>query len=302
MKIRPQLRDLGEDAVIRALTRKLPLGRDVRAGVGDDCAVIGSPAARNWTLLKTDAVVEGIHFDIRAEPRRVGWKAVCRAVSDIAAMGGTPQHGLVTLALCDRTPMTWVKELYQGIRAAAKRYGVSIVGGETSRSPGAAFINVALTGVVARGECIFRSGGSAGDLLYVTGSLGGSIAGKHLDFEPRLAQGQFLAKQIRPSAMMDISDGLGADLPRLAEASKCSFEVDPERIPTTEGCTLEQALNDGEDFELLFAIAPSKARELEKSWRRSFRKLPLTRIGALISLHKPSTDLYAHGYDHFASP
>ena len=295
----PLLQDLGEDALVRAITRGLPKGDDVRVGAGDDCAVIGKATARNWTLLKTDVVVEGIHFESREEPRRVGWKALCRAISDIAAMGGTPKHALVTFAVSAKKPLRWIEGLYSGIRAAAARYGVSIVGGESARSPSHAFINIALSGEVPRAQCVLRSGGSPGDLIYVTGRLGGSRAGKHLDFTPRLAEGQFLAKSFRPSSMMDLSDGLAKDLPRLAQASRCSFRVDMESIPRSPGCTLQQALGDGEDFELLFTISPKRAARLPNQWRRHFPATPLTRIGELVPRRKKSTLLQAHGHDHF---
>jgi thiamine-monophosphate kinase len=300
MKKETRLEDLGEDAVIREITRSIASGPDVRVGIGDDCAVVGAPRAPKWTLLKTDAVIEGIHFDSRLEPERVGWKALCRAISDIAAMGGTPQHALVTLAISPRAALAWVKNLYRGLRKAAKRHEVRIVGGETSRSPGPTFISIALTGTVARNECILRSGGSAGDLLYVTGTLGGSLAGKHLDFTPRLSEARLLAQHIHPTAMMDISDGLAADLPRLANASGCSFFVDLDRVPRNPGTSLGQALADGEDFELLFAVPERKADGLEERWRRTFRKVELTRIGQLLPRGRRSTDLHAHGYDHFA--
>ena len=185
---------LGEDAVVAAITRGLPLGGDVRRGVGDDCAVIGAPRDRVWRLLKTDCVVEGVHFLEKEEPARVGWKALCRAVSDIAAMGGLPCHALITVAVARDVKLAWLRGLYAGLRKAARRFGVSIVGGETSRSPGPAFISVALTGEVERARCVTRSGGRAGDILFVTGRLGGSLAGKHLDFVPRLAEARWLTE------------------------------------------------------------------------------------------------------------
>jgi thiamine-monophosphate kinase len=177
---------------------------------------------------------------------------------------------------------------------------MTIVGGETSRSPGPAFIDVMVTGTVRRKDCLLRSGGAPGDVLFVTGTLGGSLRAKHLDFAPRLAEAQFLAREIRPSAMMDLSDGLAADLPRLAKASGCSFKVDLEAIPRTKGCSIEQALGDGEDFELLFAVAPRKAARLENAWRQQGFRLPLTRIGTLLPRRQQSTDLRSHGHDHFA--
>ncbi len=296
----PRLENLGEDAVVRAITDKLPKGPDVRVGVGDDCAVVGARNARHWSLLKTDAMVEGVHFLSEMEPKRIGWKALCRAISDIAAMGGTPQHALITIALSPQTPLRWVEEFYDGLKGAAKEYGTSIVGGETSRSPGPAFINISLIGTVRRRDCVLRSGGKPGDILFVTGTLGGSLAGKHLDFAPRVAEAQFLASKVHLSAMMDISDGLAMDLPRLAQASGCSFHVDMAEIPKTADCTLQQALSDGEDFELLFALSSRKARRLVAQWRRAFPKVPLTRIGKLLSIEESSTVLHAHGYDHFA--
>ena len=275
---------LGEDAVVAALTRGLPLGKNVRLGAGDDCAVIGGARDRVWQLLKTDCVVEGVHFEKKEKPARVGWKALCRAVSDIAAMGGVPRHALITIAVARDAEMAWLRGLYAGLRKAARRFGVSIVGGETSRSPGPVFISVALTGEVERARCVTRSGGRKGDILFVTGRLGGSLAAKHLDFVPRLAETRWLTENFRIRAMMDLSDGLGADLPRLAKASGCGFGICEENVPRNRGCTVAQALGDGEDFELLFALGPSDAERLEVKWRAQFPKLPLTRIGTLTPL------------------
>ena len=272
---------LGEDAVVAALTRGLPCGEDVRLGAGDDCAVIGGARDRMWQLLKTDCVVEGVHFLAAEKPARIGWKAMCRAVSDIAAMGGGPRHALITIAVACDVKMAWLRGIYAGLRAAARRFGVSIVGGETSRSPGPAFISIALTGEVERTRCVTRGGGKAGDVLFVTGRLGGSLAGKHLDFIPRIAEARWLTANFKIRAMMDISDGLAADLPRLARASGCGFEICEETIPRNRGCTVAEALSDGEDFELLFAVRPADASRLEAQWRRKFPKLPLTKIGAL---------------------
>ena len=241
---------------------------------------------RVWQLLKTDCVVEGVHFEKKEKPARVGWKALCRAVSDIAAMGGMPRHALITIAVSREVEMAWLREIYAGLRKAARRFGVSIVGGETSRSPGPAFINVALTGEVERARCVTRGGGRAGDFLYVTGRLGGSLAGKHLDFIPRLTEARWLTEKFRIRAMMDISDGLATDLPRLAKASGCGFGISEEKIPRNRGCTVAQALGDGEDFELLLAVRPTDAARLEEMWRAKFPKLPLTQIGALTPLHR----------------
>ena len=299
----------GEDRLVADITRGLSLGPDVRVGAGDDCAVIGTPRASRWTLLKADAVVEGVHFLREDDPRRVGWKALCRAISDIAAMGGVPEHALVTIAVSRDDDVARVKSLYAGLRRAAKKFGVSIVGGETSRSPGPLFVNVALTGWVERTRCILRSGAKAGDVLFVTGRLGGARAGKHLDFTPRLAEARWLVAHFHPRAMMDLSDGLAADLPHLARASRCGFTLDESRVPLTPGCTISQALGDGEDFELLFALSPKDAARIEPKWRRTFGKLPLSRIGraSQLSLRQAqglsatlNSQLSPHGHDHFA--
>ena len=296
-----KLASLGEDAVVAELTRGLPLGADVRHGAGDDCAVIGGARDRIWQLLKTDCVVEGVHFSKGEKPERIGWKALCRAVSDIAAMGGVPWHALITIALGPDVKMAWLRGIYAGLRKAARRFSVSIVGGETSRSPGPAFISVALTGIVECARCVTRGGGRAGDLLYVTGRLGGSLAGGHLDFVPRVAEARWLTGNFRIHAMMDLSDGLAADLPRLAKASGCGCEISEEKVPRNRGCTVAQALGDGEDFELLFAVRPADAVRLEAKWRAKFPRLPLTRIGVLTrSAVRAKRKPKHRGHDHFA--
>jgi thiamine-monophosphate kinase len=286
-----KIRDIGEDRLVRELTRGL-------TAVGDDCAIIGGPRDTDWALLKTDAVVEGIHFEEDEDAALVGRKALCRAASDIAAMGGLPRHALVTLAVSRDTDVARLKKLYAGLKRTARELGIEIVGGETVRSPGPLFLSIALTGGVERARCVTRGGGRTGDLLYVTGTLGGSIRGKHLRFTPRIAEARWLTENFRIRAMMDLSDGLGADLPRLALASAANFELEREKIPATRGCTVEQAISDGEDYELLFAIAPRDAAKLEVAWKKKFPKLRLTRIGRLAA-HKPAPDL-PKGYDHFA--
>jgi len=294
------LTDLGEDRLVARLTHGLALDRDVLHGPGDDCAVVGQPRDKYWQLLKTDMLVEGIHFLAGEDPRRIGWKALCRAISDIAAMGGIPRHALITLAAPSSTPVARIVAVYTGLEKAARQFGVSIVGGETSRSPGPLFLSVALTGRVERNCCVLRSGGQAGDALYVTGRLGGSLAGKHLDFSPRLAEARWLVTHFKPRAMMDLSDGLASDLPRLAAASGCGYEILHEQLPLNPGSTAEQALSDGEDYELLLAVGPKKATALERAWKRKFPRLLLTRIGQLTARPKTRARKIPRGYDHFA--
>lgn len=295
-----RLADVGEDQLVKRLIRKLPVAANVRVGAGDDCAVIGGARDRVWQLLKTDCVIEDVHFTRAIDPKRVGWKSLCRAISDIAAMGGQPAEALITIALPRKLEVSWIDGFYSGVRKAARHYHVAIVGGETARSPGSIFVNVALTGTVERSRCVLRSGGKSGDAIYVTGWLGGSIAGKHLDFHPRVAEAQWLTSRFRPHAMMDLSDGIGADLPRLAEASHCSFRLDRESIPSNPDITIDQAISDGEDYELLFTVAPAACGALEAAWKRKFPRLPLTRIGELIQPSRTRKPKTTRGFDHFA--
>ncbi|MFM8808786.1 MAG: thiamine-phosphate kinase [Chthoniobacterales bacterium] len=290
-----------EDAIVsrlRAALRRAP----AVAGIGDDCAAVEAPRGK-LLLLKTDCVVERRHFRASDSPAAVGWKAVCRAVSDIAACGGEPQHALITCVMRDKQTGPWLDRLYRGIEKAGREFGFHVVGGELARTDGPAVINVAMTGIVARREFVRRGGGRSGDLLYVTGTLGGSLrSGWHLRFCPRLREARWLAKNVRPSAMMDLSDGLAADLPRLAAESGTGFVIDAESVPRRRGATLRAALSDGEDFELLFAVPKTKAARLEREWKRKFPTLCLTRIGHLAKRGVAQGLGAARGYDHFARP
>jgi thiamine-monophosphate kinase len=290
-----KLSELSEDAIVESITGQIRLDDRVKLGPGDDCAVISE--GDHYQLLKADCVIEGIHFLSETAAHAVGWKALCRTISDVAAMGGEPLDAVITVVVSPERTVDWLIELYAGLRKAADRYGVNLVGGETSRSPGPVFISVALTGKVEKERLVTRRGGAIGDRLYVTGKLGGSIKGKHLSFEPRLAEARWLTAKFPVHAMIDLSDGLASDLPRLAKASNTGFEIDRAVLPRNEGCTEEAALTDGEDYELLFAIGSDVARKLENSWKRAFPNLPLTCIGRLT---EGKGDLFAKsGYDHF---
>lgn len=291
-----KLSELGEDAVISRLTRSLCVDGRVKVSAGDDCAIVETDGQPQ--LLKTDCIIEGIHFLSDADPRWIGWKAMCRPISDIAAMGGMPLDALITLAIRPDAEFAWLKRVYGGVQAAARAYGLNLVGGETTKSPGPVFISVAMTGRAADSMFVLRSGGKAGDYLYVTGKLGGSIRRKHLRFRPRVAEAQWLVNRFSIHAMIDLSDGLASDLPRLARASKLGFEIDLSTLPLNRGATVQNGLQDGEDYELLFAVAPNERIRLEKEWRAEFGKLPLTAIGRLVE--KGRTRFDGKGYDHFA--
>jgi thiamine-monophosphate kinase len=290
------LREIGEN---RLLARLMPPGakfKNVLAAAEDDCAVVRS--GRELLLLKTDCVVEGIHFAKRDDAVAVGWKAMMRPFSDFAAMSGVPQFALITLVAPATKTVAWTEKLYAGLRKAARKFGVQIVGGETSATKGPVVISVAVVGVVENDRWVSRSGGRAGDELFVTGKLGGSIRGKHLRFVPRIEESRWLTKNFPIRALMDLSDGLGADLPRLAHASRLGFEIDDNAIPRNPDCTVDQAINDGEDYELLLAIAPRQKQRLQIDWKRKFPRLPLTRIGRLIP-HSAFRNPHFHGYVHF---
>ncbi len=274
-----KLRELGEDRLIAHLVADLKSRPDVIAGPGDDCAVVGNPGKNKLLLLKTDCVVEGVHFLPNEKPFAVGWKAMARSLSDFAAMSGLPQFALVTLVIPSDRAARWTKELYRGLRQVADRLGVAIVGGEASGTEGGAVVSVSALGSVEKDRWVSRKGGKIGDALFVTGKLGGSIRKKHLSFTPRIQEARWLTKNFRIHAMMDLSDGLGADLPRMAKASGVSFEIDEDALPRSRGSSIEQAISDGEDYELLFALAPNDAAALQKKWRRKFPHLALTRIG-----------------------
>ena len=296
----PTVSHIREDDLINLLTQDLTTNPEILVGVGDDCAVI-EKTEHEHTLLKTDTVVEKIHFNPEEDPERVGWKAAARVVSDFASMGGKPEALKVTIILPPNTTQVWIKLAYNGINAVARMFNCSIVGGETSStvigSP--KIISISGTGTVEPHNLTLRSGGKPSNLIYVTGSLGGSIKGRHLDFTPRVKEGIWLAKHIKPTAMMDLSDGIAKDLPRLCKRSDCGFEIFKSRIPTNHNCTPDQALKDGEDYELLFTIPMQSQMELETTWTKYFPDLKLTQIGHLTEKTPLKTDTLEGGWDHF---
>jgi thiamine-monophosphate kinase len=293
------LAQLGEDEVVRRLTRNLPLSSEVVTGAGDDCALV-KPLSKGWLqLLKTDCVVEGVHFTRETAPARIGWKALARAVSDMAAMAGEPQHALVTLLCPPDRKVADIEKIYVGLNRCARRFGISIVGGETSRAPLLAII-VHLTGRVKKSACLRRDGARAGDLVYVTGRLGGSLRKRHLDFVPRIEEAKWLAANFKLHAMMDLSDGLAKDLPRMAAASGLEFVVEENALPCAKSCSPAQAWGDGEDYELLFAVPQSRAPSLRKKWAKHFPKTPLTAIGRFVRKGKGRMPSFGGGgWEHF---
>lgn len=285
-----------EDILLERLLRLVPLPKQGILGPGDDCAAV--PCGGELLLLKTDCVAEGVHFTRDQDPAKVGWKALCRPLSDLAAMGGVPGEALITFFSPPEIDIGYWEKFYRGIGRAARRFGVTIAGGEMSRQPKGIAVSVMLTGRVASGKLVRRTGARVGDLIHVTGRLGGASRGHHLTFTPRLAEGRWIASRGYATAMMDLSDGLGADLPRLARASGCGFEVDAVKVPRTPGSTAAQALSDGEDYELLFTAKPENAPRLESEWKKAFPKTRLTCIGRMTGPADFPAD-WPGGWDHF---
>jgi thiamine-monophosphate kinase len=292
------LQRVGEDRLLAQILPRLPRGRKVIAGAGDDCAVVDLDGQGKLSLLKTDCVVAGVHFSAKADAESVGWKAMARTLSDFAAMSGVPQFALVTLIAPRVTKVAWVKKLYRGLNKAAQKFGVTIVGGETSSTRGPVVVSVSAIGFVEKNRCVSRAGGRVGDALFVTGRLGASIRGRHLRFIPRITESRWLTKNFSIHAMMDLSDGLGADLPRMARASKVGFRIEMKRLPLAPGAKINNAVSDGEDYELLFAISPRHRTRLEKSWRKEFPRVALTFIGRFSQTSTRNSQL-SGGYVHF---
>jgi thiamine-monophosphate kinase len=316
---------MNEFDLIARLTKSLPTNETVVAGAGDDCAVLDLGVPDKLILFKTDAVVEGIHFTRETPPEKIGRKALARGLSDIAAMAGSPAAALVTVALPKDFDAEFVAKIYEGLNVLAEKYGVAIVGGETTTNPERILISIALLGLVARGKCILRSGAQAGDAIFVTGELGGSLAGKHLDFEPRIAEAGWLAEHFHIHAMLDLSDGLAGDLRHLAKMSRVGAEILKPALPVSRAAKLRAraqvrepqaeagpkpaalaALTDGEDFELLFTVASKDAVKLLDAWKKKFPQLKLSCIGKIVAgkgivLHDKTGahPLNAHGYVHF---
>jgi thiamine-monophosphate kinase len=293
------------DAVRRRV--KLLRGGETIVGIGDDCAVFRPRGAAEDLLFTTDLLIEDIHFRRSTHTaRQVGWKALARGLSDIAAMGGTPRFVLLSLAVAPWCDARWLRGFYDGLLALAGREGAVLAGGDLGHAAKLA-CDVVVCGAVARGRALLRSGARAGDRLYVSGRLGGSALGlaghggaarkRHLQPEPRIALGRFLLR-LGASAAMDLSDGLSLDLRRLCLESKLSAEITAP--PLFPGASPAQALHGGEDYELLFAAPPSARVPA------NYKGVPLTRIGILRkgrvgTVLLDGAPLEPLGYDHFGS-
>jgi thiamine-monophosphate kinase len=282
-RTRESVAALGEERLIAAIRQWLGAASPPAPhGIGDDCAVL--PASRHRQLLTVDPVIFGRHFDARSKPADVGAKLLKRNLSDIAAMGGTPAAAVISLALDRRTSRRWLEEFYRGLASAARRFHVPVVGGDIAEAGGALVATLTLLGEASAGRAVTRTGARRGDWIYVTGQLGHSFpSGHHLSFVPRLPEGAWLARRPEVRAMMDVSDGLAKDLRALTPAN-ATAALQPGAIPRRPGADLRAALTDGEDYELLLAVAARADRAaFARAWRRAFPRTKLSCIGQFVA-------------------
>jgi len=298
---------------IRGRTRLNPAA--VPIGPGDDMALV-TLGGDTQCLLTIDALLEGTHFDLsKATPRQVGYKAMAVSLSDAAAMAAKPLCALAWVGLPEGRDMKFAEELSLGMADAAEKYACPIVGGDITSWKHGLTLGTALVARPAGVIPVRRSGAKPGDLVFVTGELGGSVLGRHLAFTPRVAEARQLAAIATLHAMIDISDGLSTDLGHICRESGVAAEImadaipvseDAKRLAATDGrAPLEHALNDGEDFELLLAVEPVDAQDLLK--QNPLGQVRLTCIGkiiegsgvTMIAADGSRTLVPPRGYEHF---
>lgn len=271
-------------------------------GIGDDCAVV--PQALQGALCAIDPAIYGIHFDAAASPEAIGAKLLKRNLSDIAAMGGHPTTALFALAASSDLATAWLERFVTGLAHSARHYRTAIIGGDVSGLPSQGFVaQLAINGQAEKP--LLRGQGRPGDSLWVTGTLGGSLLRKHLEFEPRLAEGQWLARHGAVRSLIDLTDGIAKDLPVLLSPGSCAI-VQAEAIPlsaaaravaASSGKTpLAHALSDGEDYELAFALDAAIAPEaFADAWGQAFA-LPVAHIGQVKSAEADQAGLLIDAY------
>jgi thiamine-monophosphate kinase len=294
---------VGEERLIRKIRQWLGAAcPPAPEGIGDDCAVL--PVASR--LITVDPVGFGRHFDATVPPGWVGAKLLKRNLSDIAAMGGAPTSAVVALTLAPAVSVAWLERFYRGLAAAARKYQVSVVGGDVSEGGAAVFAaSLTLLGNPAGKRVVTRSGARIGDYLYVTGVLGGSLAsGHHYKFTPRLAEGAWFAGRREVMAMMDLSDGLAKDVHAL-EPKSAAASLFAAALPARKGASTRAALVDGEDYELLVAVDPgADLWRFESAFARRFPAVRLTRIGQMMRRGRPAPGALVlrdvQGYEHLS--
>ena len=312
---------LPEKSLIRRI-RQLSGARrsaQVVCGMGDDAAILRIPPGHEM-LVTTDFSLEGVYFRRDWHPAEsVGHRCLTRGLSDIAAMGGEPVAAFLSLALPPKLPQGWVDGFLRGLLALARQSGVVLAGGDTAQSPKGILADVVVVGSAPAGKAVRRSGAKPGDSIYVTGALGASAMAlekmygspkkrvdpgkhpRHFYPQPRLAVGKYLRQRGIASAMIDLSDGLSTDLHHLCEESGVGAVISAQKIPCAAGVTLRQALDGGEDYELLFTASPG--RKISE-----IAGVPVTKIGeirrgkelSILNFSKEET-LRPGGWEHFAA-
>lgn len=259
-----KIKKIGEFGLIDLIKRMVKSPPDIIKGIGDDCAVLPFNR-RKFLLLTCDMLIEDVDFTRKDKPNLVGRKSLGCCLSDIAACGGFPRYAQISLGLSPEMSVSRVRALYRGIISHAREFKVEIVGGDISRSD-KLIIDVSLIGMVERGNLVLRQGAKKGDIIFVSGKLGGSIYRKHLRFTPRIKEARHLVKNYKINSMIDISDGLIQDLSHILKQSNQGAVLFKELIPlSAQARRFNEALYMGEDFELLFTLAPSQARRLIRS-------------------------------------
>jgi len=256
-----KLSELGEFGLIERFSKKIKTDASVIRGSGDDCAVLKLDK-NNYQLFTCDMLVEGVDFTLKDGPYLIGRKSVAVSISDIASCCGLARHCVISLGLPKKCPLGFLDKLFKGMLDIAKEFNVNIVGGDLSKAPKLT-IDVSMLGIVEKKYLTLRNAASLGDLIFVTGDLGGSIAGKHLSFVPRMNEARFLAQNFKINAMIDISDGLSQDLAHILKQSRVGAVIYEDLIPFNEKSRgLADALSAGEDFELLFTLSRKEAKRL----------------------------------------
>lgn len=295
------LSKLGEFGLIERFKKSIKLDSTVVKGTGDDCAVLKFNKGK-YQLFSCDMLVEGIDFHPNEKPYLIGRKSLAVSISDIAACGGLPRYCLVSLGVTKRTSVEFTDKFLKGMLDLAKEFKINIVGGDLTRS-GQLVVDVSILGVVEKRNLILRSGAKEGDIIFVTGRLGGSISGKHLKFIPRVKEARFLVRNFKINAMIDISDGLTQDLGHILQESKVGANIYEDLIPLSkEARNLEDALYSGEDFELLFTVSPGEAKKIIKRRLASFKPIgEITKRNKLILVDKKGKEniINPKGFRHF---
>ena len=332
----PLLATIGERGLIQRIRDRFPAPAGaLQIGIGDDAAVTAGVRGE-LDVLTTDALVEGVHFDLRFSSfADVGYKALAVNVSDIAAMGATPRLALLSLILPDRLSVAEVDSLLDGFSRMADEAGVLLAGGNITRTPGPLTIDVTAVGHVRRRRVLTRGGGKAGDILYVTGAVGAAAAGlgllraaarapddeelvalieRHRRPVPRLRVGALLGRTRAATACMDLSDGLADAVSQLAQASGTGAVIDAATLPIPAAARrwfesqgqdpVRAALAGGDDYELLFSASP-RVRGRLRTVIRQARGVPITRIGeltaspAILVKRDAATEPLPDGFTHF---